>query len=218
MQELIYLFITFIFYSFVGWFIETCLSVFTNKKFINRGFLIGPYCPIYGIGCLCLIFILKNYTRDPFALFIIGTAVCSFIEYFTSFLLEKIFKARWWDYSNIPYNVNGRICLSYSFLFGFGGLFILNFNPVFQNVIESIPTIIFNIISAIICIIFIIDIIVSFNIINKLKLVTIDLKTDNTEEITIIISNVLREKSRQFKRLLQAFPNIKISVKKRLNK
>lgn len=218
MQELVYLFITFIFYSFVGWLIETCLSVFENKKFINRGFLIGPYCPIYGIGCLCLIFILKSYTHDPFALFIIGTAVCSFIEYIASFILEKLFKARWWDYSNIPYNVNGRICLSYSFLFGFGGLFILNFNPAMHNVLENIPITILNISAAIIFITFIIDIIVSFKIINKLKIATMDLKTDNTEEITILISNVLREKSRQFKRLLQAFPNIKISVKKRLKK
>lgn len=218
MQELIYIFTTFLFYSFIGWFIETCLSVFDNKKFVNRGFLIGPYCPIYGIGCICLAFILKRYTQDPLALFIIGTAVCSFIEYFTSYILEKLFKARWWDYSNIPFNVNGRICLAYSFLFGLGGLFILSFNPVLQNVLKSIPINIFNITSLLIFIVFILDIIVSFNVINKLKLATLDLKTDNTEEITEIINNVLREKSRQFKRLLQAFPNIKISIKKKLKK
>lgn len=218
MQELIYLFVTFLFYSFAGWLIETSLSVFTNKKFVNRGFLIGPYCPIYGVGCICLSIILKRYTHDPIALFIIGTAVCSFLEYCTSFILEKIFKARWWDYSNIPFNVNGRICLSYSFLFGFGGLFILNFNPVLQDFLKMITCDIFNIITIIIFIFFLIDIIVSLNIIKRLKVAAIDLKTDNTEEIAGKIANVLRQKSKQFKRLLQAFPDVKVSIKKKPKK
>lgn len=214
MQEIIYLFIIFIFYSFTGWLIETCLSVFENKKFINRGFLIGPYCPIYGLGAMTLLFVLEKYNNDPLALFVIGTVLCSIIEYSTSFLLEKIFKARWWDYSHIPFNINGRICLSYSVLFGFGGLFIMKFNPFLMEFLKSFPIITFNILTIILMILFIIDVIISFNIINKIKIATLEYKKDNTEEITTKISNIIREKSNQIIRLLQAFPNAKINIKK----
>lgn len=214
MQEIIYLFVIFIFYSFTGWLIETCLGVFENKKFINRGFLIGPYCPIYGLGAISLLFVLKRYNHDPLALFVIGTALCSFIEYTTSYLLEKMFKARWWDYSHIPFNINGRICLSYSVLFGFGGLFIMKFNPSLIEFLKSIPINIFNIFTIILVILFIIDFIISFKIINKIKLATLEYKKDNTEEITAKISSIIREKSNQIIRLLQAFPNAKVNIKK----
>lgn len=214
MQGIMYLFIIFLFYSFSGWVIETCLGVFENRKFVNRGFLIGPYCPIYGVGCLCLTFILKKYDNDPLALFVIGTAVCSVLEYTTSCLLEKLFKARWWDYSHIPFNINGRVCLCYSVLFGFGGLFVLNFNPVLLRFLKSFPTNVFIPVSIIIMILFIIDVVMSFNIINKLKLATMECKKDNTEEITEKISNILKTKSKDFKRLLQAFPNARINLKK----
>lgn len=212
MQEMIYWFIIFIFYSFCGWLIETSLSVFENKKFINRGFLIGPYCPIYGIGALCMILVLKKYTNDYIALFIIGTALCSFVEYSASLILEKIFKARWWDYSHIIFNVNGRICLIYSLLFGLGGLFLLNFNPLLIKFLKSLSVCFFNTISTTIMIIFITDLFISINIIKRLKLATLEYNKDNTEEITEKISSILKRKSNQFKRLLLAFPNIIIKT------
>lgn len=207
MQYFIYLFATFILYSFFGWLMESILSFIKTKKFINRGFLIGPYCPIYGIGCICLIFLLKKYSNDLMALFIIGTVICSIIEYLTSLILEKLFKTRWWDYSHLPFNINGRICLLYSVLFGLGGFIMLIVNPIIQNFMISIPKLLFNIIICIIIIFFIIDCIISFNIINKLKLATQEIYKDNTEEITQKISSVIHEKSKQFKRVIQAFPN-----------
>lgn len=210
MQELMYAFIIFIFYSFIGWLIETSISSLPSKKFVNRGFLIGPYCPIYGIGCLTLIYLLRNYHDDIIALFVIGTAVCSILEYITSFALEKIFGARWWDYSHIPFNVNGRICLVYSILFGIGGVFVSSFNSILIDAISNFPTIIVAIVTLIVFILFIIDVILSFNIINKLKLTTLELRKDNTEEITIKINKILKEKSKKFKRLLQAFPDATI--------
>lgn len=218
MQELVYLFIIFIIYSIIGWLIEICLSILEHKKFINRGFLFGPYCPIYGVGCLCLIYVLKKYNDDLLALFTIGTFLCSVLEYFTSYLLEKIFKARWWDYSHIPFNVNGRICLSNSLLFGIAGIFVYKFNPFLLEKLQSIPVTIFYIIAILILIIFIIDVIISFNIVNKLKLAALNSKSDNTEEIKGKISNLLKTNSNKFRRLLQAFPDATISNIKKLKK
>lgn len=89
MQELAYIFIVFLLYSILGWIIEVNLFLITDKKFINRGFLIGPYCPIYGIGVILMYFLLKKYTDDPLVLFVLAVTICSILEYFTSYILEK---------------------------------------------------------------------------------------------------------------------------------
>ena len=93
-------FLVFIFYSFLGWLMEVILTYSSDKKFVNRGFLIGPYCPIYGWGVLLIMFILKRYLDRPIGLFCMAVIICSVLEYLTSYLMEKLFKARWWDYSN----------------------------------------------------------------------------------------------------------------------
>lgn len=215
MQELAYIFIVFLLYSILGWIIEVNLFLITDKKFINRGFLIGPYCPIYGIGVILMYFLLKKYTDDPLVLFVLAVTICSILEYFTSYILEKVYKARWWDYSNILFNLNGRICLINSILFGIGGLIIMYFNPILINFLRTIPTGIFNVITAIIAILFIIDIIISLNIVNKVKNMALSLNKDNTEEITLKISSILKEKTGNIKRLINAFPNAIIYKKKK---
>lgn len=215
MEKLSYLFIIFIICSFIGWLIESTLGIFENKKIINRGFLIGPYCPIYGVGAICLILLLKKYYNDFMVLFIMSILVCSILEYITSFVLEKIFCARWWDYSHIPFNVNGRICLGYSILFGFGGLLITKIYPFIENVLTSIPILAIYITSTVIALILIIDLTISFNIINKLKLSTLELRKDNTEEIVEKISDILQKKANDFRRIIKAFPNAKIIIKKK---
>jgi len=101
----------FFIYAILGWIIETTLVSIEKKKFVNRGFLIGPYCPIYGFGGLAITILLKNYTKDPIVLFLMAVIICACLEYFTSYIMEKLFKARWWDYSKKKYNINGRICL-----------------------------------------------------------------------------------------------------------
>lgn len=215
MQKLAYLFIIFIFCSFIGWLIESLLSYFENKKIINRGFLIGPYCPIYGLGVIVLIALLKKYYNDLIVLFIMSVVICSILEYLTSFILEKTFKARWWDYSHIPFNINGRICLSYSILFGIGGLIITKVYPYLETILSNIPNIILYTFCIIVSIIFIIDVILSFNIINKLKLSTIEIKKDNTEEIVEKISVILQQNADKFKRIIKAFPDARIIIKKK---
>ena len=207
MQAFIYLFATFIFFSFLGWFMEVNISLFKFKRFVDRGFLLGPYCPIYGIGCVCFIYLIGKISNNLILLFLINTIVGSIIEYLTSFVLEKFFNARWWDYSKLPLNINGRICIPFSLGFGFGGVMAQLVNPYIQRLFYLIPTNIFNILILLLIIWFIIDCIISFKIINRLKLTTQEIYKDSTEEISEKIKSVLVEKSKQFKRILQAFPN-----------
>ena len=105
--------VLFVIYSFLGWFYESfiCSKIF-QKKFINRGFLLGPYCPIYGTGAvLCNIVFSTPQDSNVFVIFISCAVGACIIEYITSYIMEKLFNTRWWDYSKLPFNLNGRICL-----------------------------------------------------------------------------------------------------------
>ena len=115
---LVYSYLVFIICSFVGYFLEVLWIYIGTKKIVNRGFLSGPVIPIYGIGALLILFCLLRYYDDPVVVFVFGIIITSCLEYFTSFILEKIFHNKWWDYSNKRYNLNGRICLRNSFAFG----------------------------------------------------------------------------------------------------
>ena len=97
-------------YSIIGWIYESTLCSITNKKLINRGFLNGPYCPIYGSGAILVILILGRI-KNPVLLFFLGALVTCSLEYLTSYVMEKLFHARWWDYSQRKFNINGRVCL-----------------------------------------------------------------------------------------------------------
>ena len=111
-------FLYFIIYSFIGWLMEVVLKSKDEHKFVNRGFLIGPICPIYGFGVLLIILLVGNSKSDLLAVFLKSILVCSVLEYFTSYFMEKLFHARWWDYSKNKYNINGRICLETMLPFG----------------------------------------------------------------------------------------------------
>lgn len=208
-------FILFICYSVCGWIIEMLWCFVIQKRFTARGFLIGPYCPIYGVCSILVITLLQKYSKDFLAAFILSALICSIIEYVTSFLMEKLFKARWWDYSNQKLNINGRVCLKNSVLFGLlGMLLICIINPHMEVLVNKFyGNIIYNIISIILACIFIIDNIVSFNIISKLKHITYEARKDNTEDITSYVKKVLHSKSVLTRRLVNAFPTLKINVK-----
>ena len=209
---LVVLFIT---YSIIGWVIEEIDILILQKKVVNRGFLIGPYCPIYGFGSLFIILFLNKYLDDPIVLFFMTMISCGILEYLTSFIMEKIFKTRWWDYSDEKFNINGRICLETLVLFGIGGLVISYLaQPFIMSILTLIPTNILNIIAIILSIIFIIDNIVSFKIILNFKLVATNIRKDYTEEITAKVREVLKKKSIFSNRLVKAFPNFKTILKR----
>ena len=163
-------FLLFFIYSILGWTMEVIRVLIHERKFVNRGFLIGPYCPIYGYGVLLLTFLLKKYQEDIVATFIFSILICGLLEYFTSYFMEKIFHARWWDYSKRKFNINGRICLETLIPFGIMGCAILYItNPVILNLLNKIPDLILHIVSVILFILYIIDNIVSGKIISKYR-------------------------------------------------
>lgn len=212
------LFLLFIIYSFIGWCIEVVVMKFHTKKWINRGFLIGPYCPIYGVSAILMLILLQKYRTDLAALFVMSVLICSVCEYITSYLLEKIFNARWWDYSHMRFNVNGRICLSNSVLFGLLGVLLIKYiNPFFSNFLNMIPNVVITILTIIISIIFITDLCISTNVIKKIKLTTSVERKDYTTEINEIVKRKLQKKSILINRIFNSFPNIQ-SIKKKSSK
>lgn len=207
-------FILFIIYSFIGWLVEVINILTKEKRFVNRGFLIGPYCPIYGVGGITIILLLKKYMDDPIALFIMAIVICSILEYFTSYIMEKLFKTRWWDYSNYKFNINGRICLETMWAFGALACFVMYVvNPPLIKFLESIPSLFFDIFFYIILVIFLIDNIISFKIISNVKVTVKNVKKDSTEEITKYVREILSKKSKLSKRLINAFPNLQAHLK-----
>ncbi|MCI5835137.1 MAG: putative ABC transporter permease [Firmicutes bacterium] len=205
-------FILYIIYSFIGWVIEVIATSKDNKGFVNRGFLIGPYCPIYGTCALLMILILPNQ-ENIFLLFLMSLLICSISEYLTSYVMEKLFKARWWDYSSRRFNLNGRICLKISLGFGLLGVILVRYvNPFITSYLIKIPNNIVDIIFYILIIIFAIDNIISFKVVLKIKETTKFIKMDNTREITEKVKAILGN-SFLVKRLLKAFPDFRVIIK-----
>ena len=101
----------FFIYAFLGWTAEVIFAALKNGKFVNRGFLNGPVCPIYGVGMAVLVLLLNPLKNSWWLLFFAGAAFCSILELVTGFVLDKIFKTKWWDYSNEKLNLKGYICI-----------------------------------------------------------------------------------------------------------
>ena len=199
-------FLLFILYSFIGWCIEVVYTFCTTKKLVDRGFLIGPLCPIYGCGCLLILVLLQKYQNDPIILFVMSVVVCSILEYFTSYIMEKLFKARWWDYSDKKFNINGRICLEN--LIAFGGLSLLVIyiiNPFFVKCLGFFSVLVLEIIAIVIFVILLSDMVVSFKVISGFKDIAKSIKKDSTEEITKKVREMLTIKGGLYKRLVSAF-------------
>lgn len=214
-------FLLFLIYSCIGWCMEVIGKLIQYKKFINRGFLIGPYCPIYGTGAILITFLLKKYINDPISLFIMAILVCGILEYLTSYFMEKIYHARWWDYSQRKFNINGRVCLNTIIPFGLLGMFIMYIsNPFFIEKIECLSQTWLNILFWLFLVIYLVDNVISCNVITSLSSTTkqVGKELDNTEEITKKVKEILMKKSVLHRRLLNAYPKIqsvKVKIKER---
>lgn len=215
--------ILFMIYAVLGWIVEVIAKLVTLKRFINRGFLIGPYCPIYGVGALSVTFLLKDYLSHPIGLFIMSIAVCAVVEYSGSYILEKIFNTRWWDYTNYRFNINGRICLENLIPFGFGCILVMYvLNPYFTELLMMIPKNISIVIAIILLVLFMIDFVISFEIIWKFKKISRNTRKDNTEKVTKYVrKQILHKNKKLYTRIINAFPKFevaKILKKKKGNK
>ena len=121
-------FLIFIIFSFVGWMSEVLyVGIFFEHKFVNRGFLHGPLCPIYGFGGLSILLLPQSLYSTWFLLFCASMLFGTVVEYISSWILEKLFHTRWWDYSHYKFNIRGRVCLLNSLLFGALGVVIIHF-------------------------------------------------------------------------------------------
>lgn len=130
----------FIIYSIAGYIIETLFGLFTKGMLESRkGFLYGPFCPIYGVGAVAMILGLQCFKKNNYTLFFGGFLVGSIVEYIISYLGEVIFKVNWWDYSNNFLNINGRICFTFSLFWGLLALYLIrHFNPIIDKLIDKI--------------------------------------------------------------------------------
>lgn len=205
------LFIIFIIYSFIGWVIEVIYTFIMDKHFVNRGFLIGPYCPIYGLGCIFVINLLGKYKNDIVVVFVMSIMICSLIEYFTSLILEKIFNARWWDYSRKKFNLNGRICLETMLPFGvLCCIVIYILNPFILKILSYLSFNLLNILFVFLLTIITLDLTISLLIIIKLNFKAGKIRIDNQEEITKKVKDYIYNYSWIGKRLIKSFPHMKV--------
>lgn len=185
-------FLLFIIYSVLGWIMESCWTFINKGKFVKRGVLLGPYCPIYGCGVLLLVVLLDNFKTHPFYLFFLSILICSVLEYFGSFVLEKMFGARWWDYTHYKFNLNGRICAETMIPFGImGSIIVYYLNPYFVSRINFDNSYVY-----IFIFLFVLDIVVSYFVLNVVKYKLKNVDSDNTEEVFNNVLDVLFKKSR----------------------
>jgi len=195
------IFYSFILYSFLGWITETTFVSINRKQFVNMGFLDGPFSPIYGSGALAVILLVFPFRHNFFIFFTMSIVVASIIEYITSLFFEKIFNITWWDYSDKPLNIQGRICLEYSFYWGILSALVLTFiHPRIIPFVNFLSEYIGLIGIIIFAIYFIIDATDTFKDLLKLK------KTISQKISRRIISN------KKIYRLINSFPDFKSKI------
>lgn len=155
-------------YSIAGWIVETLLYLFRDKKIVKRGFLFGPLCPIYGTGACILRALLYGRINNIFLIFILGLLLCGVLEYFTHFLMEKLFHAMWWDYSSRRFNIKGRVYLNGLIQFGLAAVLILKVTqPLIEKLTDLIPNTALYIISFVLYSLTLMDLCLTFSDLTK---------------------------------------------------
>lgn len=212
-------------YSFIGWLCETIYCYPVNNKFTNRGFLNGPFCPIYGVGALLLIMTLSGFENNYILIFIFGMILTSTLEYTTSYLMEKIFNAKWWDYSNKKFNLKGRICLGNSIIFGLMSvIFMMFIHENVEKLIKYMPSSVVIFLGFVLLIYFIIDLIITLISVMKLNVklkqvkilsdelkskIDLELPYEYIAEIKNKLDQLVHSHKSSHIRILRAFPGMK---------
>lgn len=220
------IFLYFFIYSVLGWIVETLYCRVKGGKWTNRGFLFGPYCPIYGFGALIVIYFLNYFTTSPIKVFFYGMLFTTALEYLTSFILEKMFNAKWWDYSSMKFNINGRVCLLNSLEFATLGLLLTYIiHPNISEFVLKFPELLRQMISISLLLIMTIDACSTVaSLLNlKEKLAILEdfrekIKAKNPfpqklsdfylyKELSDLRKNLISKRNFQIERILEAFPN-----------
>ncbi|WP_086314049.1 hypothetical protein A5821_001619 [Enterococcus sp. 7F3_DIV0205] len=214
MNEFIKIVLLFFIYSFIGWLWETVYCSIKAGKFVYRGFLIGPYCPIYGFGILSVLYFLEPLKQDIVVLYLLSTILVTILEYITSYGLEKLFHASWWDYKDVPLNINGRVALPVSLFWGIGCVLIVRVIHPKVMVLEEFLSEKFGIVLPIILLLLIIsDLIYTLINMQSFKKVTAQISMA-VEERKHELAATLNEKRDE---LSANFTELKQSVSEELN-
>lgn len=152
----------FMLYAFIGWCVEVVFCTVTTGEWVNRGFLNGPVCPIYGVGMCVLLLVLAPLRHSLGALFVGTVLLTTLLELVVGWALKKFFHTSWWDYSDIPFNVGGYICPLFSLLWGLGGVFVLRVvHPPIARLVDWVPPLAGQILGALLGAVFVADLIIT---------------------------------------------------------
>ncbi|MGM9650092.1 MAG: hypothetical protein ACI3XY_09040 [Butyricicoccaceae bacterium] len=161
----------FLIYSFLGWCMEVTYAAVCNGTFVNRGFLNGPVCPIYGVGVLLVIGLLWPLKENALILFVGSVIVTTVLEFLVGWVLEKLFHDKWWDYSDLPFNIKGYVCLKFSLLWGIACMLIVRvIHPSIMALIRWVPHLPGVIVGAALGTVFIGDLIITVIAVRKLSI------------------------------------------------
>lgn len=168
--------------SFVGWLLEVAYAAVTEKKFVNRGFLNGPFCPIYGVGVVLMDGVLSRFNN--MAIIILGAFVLgAALEFVTGFLMEKIFRQKWWDYSDKPHNFKGYICLEFSVVWAVvGAVSVRVLLPLLRQAVRLIPRPVGMVILTVVAVIFVFDLLLTV-----FSVIGLNRRLKNMERISYIV-------------------------------
>ena len=212
MKSVFDLVLLFFAYSFLGWCIEVTLKYIQFHRFINRGFLTGPICPIYGSGAVLIslaVGILSPYESAYGTTFALSFLICGVVEYLTSYLMEKRFHARWWDYSGKPMNLHGRVWIGNLVLFGLGGVMIIHIlNPLIEKLLQLLPDAVKTTAACVLFTVYAADNILIHFVLKLVKTGVEHSEADNTEEIRREVYHLLSDKSVFHKRFADAYPDV----------
>ncbi len=233
-MSLIYWFLYFIIYSITGWIYESILCSITGKKLVNRGFLNGPLCPVYGFGAILIVFVFYGKETTLLPLFLSSMVLTTTVEYLTSVLLEVFFHARWWDYSERPFNIHGRVYLTGAIVFASLSVIVINYaQPAIEGYLYGQPQVLLSYIAIFIFLVVLVDLFFTVRHLLLLNIRIAQVKSDfdrllnegelKLDELKLMLQNkfedtaiytdkvkVLLQKGRfQNRRLFNAFPNIK---------
>lgn len=208
----------FFIYSFLGWCLEVIYASLERKDFVNRGFLNGSYCPIYGFGAVCEIFLLTKFVNYPICLYIISVVITTVLEFITGYVLEKIFNLQWWDYTNEKFNIKGYICLKFSLLWGVASLVLMYILQPKVNIVVSLLRHI-DFVTYLLILLMLYDFLISIlkvlalkkdsMIIEKLNEDLKILSNEMAENISYKTKRIEKKINKKYRRLLKSYPKLK---------
>ncbi len=205
-----FLFVLYFIYSFIGYVVEVLKVSYSKHRWIfSRGYLVGPYLPIFGVAAVLMVYFLQIYQSDVLVLFTMSLTICCLLEYFTSLILEKIYNLRWWDYSYKKYHINGRVCLENGILFGIAGVVLVRYmHPFFVSILQMLSPHTMIVLGIILAVIMGTDFLLSTTVILQIKNELQDVnERDSTEHVRKKVKETVQY---QFfhSRFFTAFPDV----------